>query len=204
MNLKNRKKLIILMFSMILILVVASIIIENDDHKTNSSSAINEETKNYVYNFNETLNLEIEKGLEENESIGTEISGIGIITDYYDEKDITYKDDKIYLDSFDGVKVISFSWPEKGIASSIQEPDFGTLNRVISDESYSEIAVIYKDVTIKDIDSYINLLSGLGFSNVEKKDRNKNKDYYDYIAANQDEVTVIINYSNGQLSLKLT
>lgn len=203
MNLKNKKKLLILIFFAMLILIVLLALDGNSKTKNNSSNETNLETKNYVYNFNQTLNLEVEKGIEENESIGTEISDIGIITDYYDEKDITYKDDKIYLDSFDGVKVISFSWPEEGIVSSIQEPDFGTLSRVISDEGYSEIAAIYKNVTIKNIDSYINLLSGLGFSNVEKKDKNKNKDYYNYIATNQDGARVILNYSEGSMNLKL-
>lgn len=203
MNLKNKKKLLILIFFVVLILIAVATLGDNSKTENNSSTEINQETKNYVYNFNQTLNLETEKGIEENESIGTEISDIGIITDYYDEDDIDFIDDKIYLQSFEGVKVVSFSWPEEGIVSLIKEPDFGALDKVISNKEYSEITAIYKDVTIKNIDSYINLLSGLGFSNVEKKDKNKNKDYYNYIATNQDGARVILNYSEGSMNLKL-
>lgn len=203
MNLKNKKKLLILIFFVVLILIAVATLGDNSKTENNSSTEINQETKNYVYNFNQTLNLETEKGIEENESIGTEISDIGIITDYYDEDDIDFIDDKIYLQSFEGVKVVSFSWPEEGIVSLIKEPDFGALDKVISNKEYSEITAIYKDVTIKNIDSYINLLSGLGFSNVEKKDKNKNKDYYNYIATKQDGARVILNYSEGSMNLKL-
>lgn len=203
MNLKNEKKLIILVFCIILILIIILMIAGNGTSKTDSSLNNNKSYQNYVYSFNETLNLENEKGLEENESIGTEISNIGIITDYYNEKDIEYIDDKIYLYSFEGVKVISFSWPEEGIVSLIKEPDFGTLKKVISNEDYSQIDIFYEDVTFKNIDSYINLLSGCGFSNIEKKDKNKNDDYYNYIATNQNDVRVILNYSEGELTLRL-
>lgn len=203
MNSKNKKKLLILIFFVVLILIAVVTLDDNSKTENNSSNEINQETKNYVYNFNQTLNLETEKGIEENESIGTEISDIGIITDYYDEDDIDFIDDKIYLQSFEGVKVVSFSWPEEGIVSLIKEPDFGVLDRVISNKEYSEITAIYKDTTIKNIDSYINLLSGLGFSNVEKKDKNKNKDYYNYIATNQGGARVILNYSEGSMNLKL-
>lgn len=203
MNLKNKKKLLILIFFAMLILIVLLILDGNSKTKNNSSNGTNLETKNYVYNFNQTLNLEVEKGIEENESIGTEISNVGIITDYYDEDDVEFIDGKIYLQSFEGVKVVSFSWPEEGIVSLIKEPDFGVLDRVISNKEYSEITAIYKDVTLKNIDSYINLLADLGFINVEMKEKSKNKDYYSYIATNQDGAIVILSYSEGSMNLKL-
>ncbi len=203
MNLKNKKILIVLMFSIMLILVLISMIVDNNKSKTNFSNVTNEESKNYVYGFGETLNLETEEGMEENESIGTDISGIGIIPDYYDDNDVIFGNNQITFESFEGIKIVAFSWPEEGVSSLIEEPSFGILDRVISNKEYTEITAIYKEVTIKNIDSYINLLSGMGFSNVERKEKNKGKDYYDYIATNADGLALIINYSEGIMNLKL-
>lgn len=207
MNLKNKKMLIILVFVLMLILVIISTLVENKSNKSNSSGQDLIEENKYVYNFNETLNLETEKGLEENESIGTEYSDLGIIPDFYHDNDVEYVDDEIHLTSFEGTKVVSFSWPEEeeleGLIANIKEPEFGVLDRIISNKNDETVTIIYKEVSIKDADSYFKVLNACGFTNVENKDKNKSRDYYNFILNDQKGNRIVVNYEDGMLNIKL-
>lgn len=207
MDLKNKKVLIILIFVLMLILVIISTLVENKSDKSNSSGQDLLEENKYVYNFNETLNLETEKGLEENESIGTEYSDLGIIPDFYHDNDVEYVGEEIHLTSFEGTKVVSFSWPEEGeeegLIANIKEPEFGILDRIISNKNDKTVTIIYEEVSIKDVDSYFKILNGCGFTNVESKDKNKNRDYYNFILNDQKENRIVVSYENGMMNIKL-
>lgn len=207
MDLKNKKTLIILIFVLMLILVIISTLVENKSDKLNSSGQDLLEENKYVYNFNETLNLETEKGLEENESIGTEYSDLGIIPEFYHDNDVEYVGEEIHLTSFEGTKVVSFSWPEEGeqegLIANIKEPEFGILDRIISNKNDKTVTIIYKEVSIKDVDSYFKILNGCGFTNVESKDKNKSRDYYNFILNDQKENRIVVNYEDGMMNIKL-
>lgn len=207
MNLKNKKMLIILIFALMLILVIISTLVENKSNKSDSSEQDLLEENKYVYNFNETLNLETEKGLEENESIGTEYSNLGVIPDFYHDNDVEYVGEEIHLTSFEGTKVVSFSWPEEeeqeGLIANIQEPEFGILDRIISNKNDRIVTIIYKEVSIKDVESYFKILNGCGFTNVESQDKNKSRDYYNFILNDQKGNRIVVNYEDGMLNIKL-
>lgn len=205
MNLKKKKIIIILIFILMLALILISVF--SRKNISNSSTLDKAEEKKYVYEFDQILNLETEKGLEETENIGTEYSNLGVITDFYHDNDIEYEGEEIHLTSFEGNKIVSFAWPEEAEEKEafryLKEPEFGILNRIIAESDYSKVTIVYEEVSMKNVESYLNVLAGYGFTNVEKKDKNKNKDYYNFIATNQENKRVVINYAEGIMNLKL-
>lgn len=195
----SRKK-IRAIFSLLIIVLVLVLLLyyliglsSNKDKQVNNEKS---EQERYEYSFSETINLEKEDTFENTSSKGTDYLEFGTISDFYDGTDIEYKDDKIYMETYDGERVISASWMNEGYAQYIKEPAFGVLDKFILERTSASAR--FNEVEMKNVTNYINELSGLGFNEVLKDEKNKKNDYYIYSAKKVDR-TVTLNYENGVL-----
>ena len=193
----NLKKMIILGAIALFILVVISTLMSNMNRNQKKNEINNEIEDSNVYDFNETIDLDTENVRKEYDpEIGTDYPNLGTISDYYDHTDVFYEEDKVYIQSHDGYQVVSSEWMNEGYANEINEPEFGELEKFIL--SSPSITASFTGVKMRDTIDYINELSGLGFNEVVKNNRNNGADYYIYSAKNGD-ITVTLNYEKGKL-----
>ena len=196
MNAKKMRILFLLIAILLFIIVWVSVMINNKNDNSNINDKLDDiDNDDYAFHFSETLDLEAENVSKEAD-MGTDYTSLGTISEFYDGTDIKYKEDKIYMDSFEGTIIISASWMDESFAKNIKEPEFGNLEKFVLKPNSANAR--YSDVSMKNVTSYINELSGLGFSNVVKNEKDKKADKYIY-SAKKDDLTVTLNYEQGYL-----
>lgn len=200
MNPKKLRKIILLLASLLFIILVISTLTSNMNNKKNNDATFieNKSNEETVYNFNETVDLDkVEAKMDDDSEIGTDYPMFGTVGDYYDNADVHYDNDRLYIQSYNGHESISSTWLNEGYAVYINEPQFGEMEKfILSPES--SISATYSEVKMKDIISYINELSGLGFNQVILNKKNNGMDYYIY-SAKKGDITVTLNYEKGKL-----
>ena len=208
MNARDRKKLIIIVcaiLSLMFIYIVVSSIISNTSRNTSPTS--DEKRLSSVerspYKFSETLNLEVASGLNEETKSTTDKPEFGLFRELYYDVDIEYVDDTIVMETpKGGYMTISLYWIDDGLAKRIKEPDFGNIEKFFLNPDES-ITANYSDVTLKNMENYMNELSALGFNDVVLNNQNKKKDFYYYSAKNKDDITVSLNYEKGNFVISV-
>ncbi|MBQ9313917.1 MAG: hypothetical protein IJ220_02785 [Clostridia bacterium] len=198
MNPKKLMKIILVCAILLFILIVISTIINSGNQKKSDENNQSETTHSEnEYNYNTTIDLDKEDTqFEYDPGLGTDYPNFGTISDYYENADVYFDEDKLYIQTYDGHDVISSQWNNEGYAIYINEPQFGELEKFIL--SSNSITASYADVKMRDTISYINELSGLGFNEVLKNDKNNSSDYYIY-SAKKGDITVTLNYEKGKL-----
>ena len=201
MNAKKKKIIVLMFVFLLLIILLISLIIGINNDKGNQNVLEENNTEKYVYDFGEILDLESDRGFEEYATNGTDYPSLGIISDFYEGVEVTYHDDKITMQTYEGMITVSASWMDEGKAKYIKQPEFGALQKFVL-KKYS-IAAIYADTTMKETITYINELAGLGYNNVVLDEKNKKDDYYYYSAKNKDGITVTLNYEKDMLYIEV-
>lgn len=201
MNPKKLRIIILACIVLLIILIISSVINNSSTSKESNNAIENSDDKKNVYSFNQTINLDDEDTEKRYDpEIGTDYPDYGVISDYYDNADISYGDNKLYVQTQNGYSIISDTWSNEGYGAYINEPQFGEIKKFIL--TSPNINVSYINVKMKDVISYINELSGLGFNEVVKNEKNNSSDYYIY-SAKKGDITVTLNYEEGKLEISV-
>lgn len=201
MNQKKLRIIIIACILLLIILIISSVINNSSTNKESNNIVENSDDNKSTYSFNQTIDLDSESTEKEFDSeIGTDYINYGTISDYYDNTDVHYEDDKLYIQTQNGNNIISSEWSNEGYGAYINEPQFGEIKKFVL--TSPNISVSYTNVKMKDVISYINELSGLGFNEVVKNEKNNSSDYYIY-SAKKGDITVTLNYEKGELEISV-
>lgn len=199
----KKKKTIILIFIIIvfaIFLVLMKNLLKKENNNGNNDSV--NPADRYTYNLGETLDLEEDSGVEEIVEESTEYPSLGIRNDYFDtDIEMNYYEDKVTFQNYEGNITISSSWMDEGVAKKIKEPDFGNIEKFMLKNS--SISARFSDVNMKQVITYINELSGMGFNNIKLDNKNKKNDTYYYVATNSEDISVVLNYESGYFYIEV-
>lgn len=200
MNVKKMKIIIFVILVLLSIIIFTSIFSKNNDNSKVTDNEVITNHNKYVYEFNETLELDEAKLYEPINHKEYPFPDFGYVSEFYDYTDMYYKDSDLYINYSGTYDIYSKNWKDEGNAKYIKEPTFGYLQEFVLKSR--TICALYKEVKMKDVTSYINELSGLGFNEVIKDEKNKKYDYYIY-SASKGEVIVTLNYEMGSLYIEV-
>lgn len=194
------KKIII--WCIVVFVITLVLFVSLFDNKDIVEKIVTNDSDNYIYNFGDTVNFEVEKGVEELGEYATSYDPLGNLDVYSDEDAyVYYYDDKARIEGFKGNITVSASWMNEGKANKIHEPEFGILQKFVLEND--TIMVNYIDVEMKDVEGYISDLAGLGFNNIILNNKNKKKSSYYYTASKSDGTAVNLNYKDGELYINV-